>query len=423
MPTTHSFDRYADIMLALGDPHLVPLPAAETGPPGSLAWLRANVARFSSGEDHARRRAAVEADLALLAPGEAARAYALDPRRDDERLRVVRALARCLGLADPHGVALAVRTVAAAYFGTADAEAERAADAAVAWLLPHVGGEGERAANRIGLLVQGCEATATLIDHARRATTAHPDTATLLEDTLRRNPPVRQLRRTAVRPTRVAGVEVGAGDLVLLDVVAAHGRPDAGVEEHRPDPLTFGAAPRLCPGRAQAMALATAALQPAPPESGAAVAGMVDHVLSLAATWTAWDGKPVPAGDRVYTPHKAIRRVADHLTDHLAELEARLAGEPTEPDHWHASATTTPADLAPFTPDDLDEARSRLTRLARIWSHRLGALTPAQLDDSPGGGWTFRHLALHVSDSVYYAEAVGDLSATPNMTTTEGLPA
>ncbi|MGW2521752.1 hypothetical protein ACWC09_33005 [Streptomyces sp. NPDC001617] len=141
-----------------------------------------------------------------------------------------------------------------------------------------------------------------------------------------------------------------------------------------------------------------------------AVTGMVDHVLALAATWTAWDGKPAHVDDRVHTPHKAVRRVADHLIDHLAELEARLAGEEPQPDRWHASATTTEADLAPFTQEDLDEARSRLTRLARIWAHRLGALTDEQLDHSPGEGWSFRELALHLRGSTYYADAVGDLS-------------
>ncbi|WP_416959812.1 hypothetical protein [Streptomyces sp. Agncl-13] len=140
------------------------------------------------------------------------------------------------------------------------------------------------------------------------------------------------------------------------------------------------------------------------------VTGMVDHVLDLAATWPAWDGKPVQADDRVYTPHKAIRRVADHLVDHLAELEDRLVGEVPLPDHWHASATTTEADLAPFTQEDLDEARSRLTRLARIWAARLGTLTDEQLDESPGEGWSFRELALHLKGSAYYADAVGDLS-------------
>ena len=142
----------------------------------------------------------------------------------------------------------------------------------------------------------------------------------------------------------------------------------------------------------------------------ALVETLVRHVLALAGTWTAWDGNPVPIDDRLYTPHKAIRRVADHLVDHLAELEARLAGEEPQPDHWHASATTTQADLAPFTQDDLDEAGSRLTRLARIWANRLGALTPDQLDHSPGDGWTFRQLAFHLAGSVYYADAVGDLT-------------
>ncbi|MFF4822892.1 hypothetical protein ACFY20_07575 [Streptomyces sp. NPDC001312] len=131
----------------------------------------------------------------------------------------------------------------------------------------------------------------------------------------------------------------------------------------------------------------------------AAVTSMVDHVLELAATWTAWDGTPARVDDRVYTPH-----------NHLAELEARLAGEKPQPDCWHASAITTESDRAPFTPADLDETRSRLTRLARIWANRLDALTDEQLDHSPGEGWSFRELARHLAGSTYYADAVGDLS-------------
>jgi hypothetical protein len=136
---------------------------------------------------------------------------------------------------------------------------------------------------------------------------------------------------------------------------------------------------------------------------------LVEQVLARAATWTAWDGVPRPDDDRVYTPHKAIRRVADHLVDHLAEIEARVAGVPTIPDHWHASASTTPADLAPFTAEDLDEARSRLTRLAQIYAIRLGALTPAQLDRRDGDAWTPREIAFHLEDSLGYADAIGFL--------------
>ncbi|MCU7725655.1 hypothetical protein ODJ79_18150 [Actinoplanes sp. KI2] len=139
------------------------------------------------------------------------------------------------------------------------------------------------------------------------------------------------------------------------------------------------------------------------------VTTLVEQVLDRAATWTAWDGVPRPIDDRIYTPHKAIRRVADHLVDHLAEIEARVAGVPTIPDHWHASASTTPADLAPFTAEDLDEARSRLTRLAQIYAVRLGALGPAQLDRRDRDAWTPREIAFHLEDSLYYADAIGFL--------------
>lgn len=140
------------------------------------------------------------------------------------------------------------------------------------------------------------------------------------------------------------------------------------------------------------------------------VADMVDHVLALAGTWTAWDGRPVPADDRVHTPHKAIRRVADHLVDHLAEMEARLVGR-------RRSRTTgtprrpPPGRTSPRSPVPTStRPAAALTRLARIWVNRLEALTPEQLDRSPGTGWTFRQLAFHVAESTYYADAVGDLA-------------
>jgi hypothetical protein len=101
--------------------------------------------------------------------------------------------------------------------------------------------------------------------------------------------------------------------------------------------------------------------------------------------------------------------VADHLIDHLAEMEARLGGQVTEPDRWHGSATTTPADLARFTAEDLDEARSRLRRLAQIWDVRMRSLSIAELDRTEGDARTLRELAVHLAESSYYAEAVGEL--------------
>src|SRR5438105_15806753 len=86
-------------------------------------------------------------------------------------------------------------------------------------------------------------------------------------------------------------------------------------------------------------------------DPGQLVVEGVERILELARTWLAWDGRPRVADDgaRLYTPQKAIRRHADHLVDHLAEIEALLAGAPTEPDRWHGSTVTLAADWAPFT--------------------------------------------------------------------------
>jgi hypothetical protein len=53
----------------------------------------------------------------------------------------------------------------------------------------------------------------------------------------------------------------------------------------------------------------------------------------------------------------ALRRARNlDVIDHLAELETRVAGQTPLADHWHHSAITTPADLSPFTDEDLDDA-------------------------------------------------------------------
>jgi 2-methylisocitrate lyase-like PEP mutase family enzyme len=276
--TAHEFNRFADVRVALADPALVPeLPASDGGSDGgpagaSVAWLRATVARFSSGEPHRRRRALVEAELARLEPAALWRAAATGPK-GEVRVRVVRALAETLGMPEPGAVAEEVTLVAGAYFGGADAAADEAVARLVARLAPGSADEAAReaaleaaletaleaaleaAANRIGLLVQACAATAALVEACAGAALVEsaaggdvPPARVLRED-----PPVRTMRRIAARATRVAGREIAEGDVVLLDVAAA--------QRAHPVPLTFGAPPRVCPGRVHALALADGLLQ------------------------------------------------------------------------------------------------------------------------------------------------------------------
>jgi hypothetical protein len=137
---------------------------------------------------------------------------------------------------------------------------------------------------------------------------------------------------------------------------------------------------------------------------------MVEQVVELAATWPHWDGRPCPVDDRIYTPHKAIRRVADHMIDHLAQLEAHLAGSDSLPDRWHGSFVTTDVDMAPFSEQDLNEARERLMRLADLWRLRLATIPDDDLDLAEGDAYTPREMAFCAVGSSYYAEAVGRLA-------------
>lgn len=252
----------ADIEAALADPLLVPVPVA-SGPEentASMAWLRAAVARFSHGEVHARRRAYVEAELARIdvdglrrlaagtfgeehdngvddAEGREGADGGEGAERDD-RARVLRALAAAMGLPrlDNSAVA-ALRTVADNYFGGDDP----AADDAVKLLLPVMDTEDpEQAANRLGILIQSCDATAALI-------AAAVDGSGDVHAALLSRPPVQVMRRVAIAATKVGTVEIPEGEPVFLEV--------------GPLGLAFGSGPRACPGRALALALAEGAVE------------------------------------------------------------------------------------------------------------------------------------------------------------------
>ncbi|GGB35716.1 hypothetical protein GCM10011492_27980 [Flexivirga endophytica] len=149
-------------------------------------------------------------------------------------------------------------------------------------------------------------------------------------------------------------------------------------------------------------------------DPGLVIETATTRVLTLARTWLAWDGKPRLSedGERIYTPHKVIRRYADHLVDHLAQIEALLAGVPTRPNGWRESRMTTVADFARFTEGDLNEAVERLTRLSRTIRLRLLVAGPSEWDRPRDGSWTLREIAEHVGSS-WYAEQLGDLSSPP----------
>jgi hypothetical protein len=148
-----------------------------------------------------------------------------------------------------------------------------------------------------------------------------------------------------------------------------------------------------------------------PGNPGLVVEDAVRRALVLVDTWLAWDRVPRVSkeGDRIYTPHKAVRRIADHLIDHLAEVECLLAGVETQPDAWHASLLTLDSDWARFTEGDRDEAHQRLPRLARTFALRLAAAGPAEWDRPRGEHWTLREIADHLTGVLWYAEQVGDL--------------
>jgi hypothetical protein len=138
------------------------------------------------------------------------------------------------------------------------------------------------------------------------------------------------------------------------------------------------------------------------------------EVLAVAETWLGWDGRPVYREGNAWTPLKALRRVADHLLDHLTEIECRLAGQATLPDRWHGRMVTLDADFAHFTETDLDEATSRLSRLGACYQARISQLDAQVLDARPAPGiWTIREVVHHVSEVTMYAEMIGRIPAAP----------
>ncbi|HEX9622762.1 MAG TPA: hypothetical protein VF979_00180 [Streptosporangiaceae bacterium] len=251
-----------EVRAILADPSYVvpPAPAVPDAETGTLAWLRSLVARFCDGDAHDRRRALVERELGELDPARLRSAAAELTERElalqshgeqfDAMIlarRVpVAVLATELGLAGDD-VPSAVDAVITAAPGYPNPDAARpGTDASVERLAETLGAAGglgrddaELLANRIGLLMQACDATAGLIGNALITAfvvgdgDSVPASDELLAETISGDPPVLRTRR--LNPD---------GEAITLDI----------------SECTFGAGRRPCPGADQATALAIGVL-------------------------------------------------------------------------------------------------------------------------------------------------------------------
>jgi cytochrome P450 len=300
--------RYSQARAVLADPAFEVPEVRAGGPAGSIAWLRSSVSRFTNGPGHTRRRARAVAELDRLDPGELrsdaqVRAEAVIEAAHD-RLEVMESLARSvpvavlaagLGIADASRAAELVRVAAAAYFPGADAERERAADAATAELVRILSpADGESIVARIAVLIQACDATAALIGtvicHALPpAGLRYLDRTTdaIMAEVVRHDPPLCVTRRVSGANAALTGMTLPAGQAVLLRVDAVNRDPEIHEDPARFDPgrsqgptLTFGYGLRPCPGKDHALMLAAGVVQ-AVRDRCAAVIAPVEYEPSL----------------------------------------------------------------------------------------------------------------------------------------------
>jgi cytochrome P450 len=234
-----------DAEAALSCPALVPPPAPPTLRPGPTAALRAAMARFSAGDAHRDRRAAVEAVVSSLDPAAVGRlAAAATGRRltgepvdalADVAFRVpTEALASALGArpADLPGlVADTGRMVAVIGRGE---PSRPASDAAVSRILARFADHPAGPVPVASLLHQNHDATAALI--AATLVARHRGVP--------RRAAVAATVRVATAPATLGMTTLAAGDRVVVDLESSG--------------LEFGAGPHRCPGRAVAEAIAAA---------------------------------------------------------------------------------------------------------------------------------------------------------------------
>ncbi|WP_336215638.1 cytochrome P450 [Nonomuraea sp. LPB2021202275-12-8] len=249
--------RHAEARALLADPRYVPPPVRQDAEAGTLAWLRAQVSRFSSGQVHAERRRLLTALLATLDAGTlraAARALTLE-REGAWRGVPATVLGVALGFDGDRRLAEAVRAAATGYLS---GEESPEADAAVTELVRLAAAAPPGPVARISLLLQAHAATEGLIAGALAHAGPGGGVDALLHETLRHDPPLTATRRVH----RETGAEV------VIDLVAANrdpdvfGAPEAFDASRGETPhLTFGAGVRPCPASRHGLALAAGVLE------------------------------------------------------------------------------------------------------------------------------------------------------------------
>jgi cytochrome P450 len=133
-------------------------------------------------------------------------------------------------------------------------------------------------ANLVGLLSQTYEATAGLVGNSLVALWTQPGletaaraqpglAAALVQETARYDAPVQNTRRFVAEPLAVGGVDLPAGQTILLALAAANRDPAVNADPHvfrldraAPRLFGFGAGRHACPGQALAGTIATAAI-------------------------------------------------------------------------------------------------------------------------------------------------------------------
>jgi cytochrome P450 len=294
-------------------PAAEPVPAALVGSPAGEIFRR--LVRMNDGALHVRLKPAVSQALAaveptMLADVAGAQASALLGELDPQQVAAdvstfafalpVRTIAALFGIAGDRLGRLPdlVNAYVVAAGPSAQAEEVGAGNLAAAELLemaaqaldaqraagrgPLLRLFGERSlmlANAVGLLSQAYEATAATIGASLLALARHPDDLAAVrrqpslvrgavEETLRWDPFVQNMRRFVAEDAQVAGVSMRAGDAALVLSAAASRDPARHADPHRFDlarrdmgGFAFGAGAHACPAHGIASRLAAVGVQ------------------------------------------------------------------------------------------------------------------------------------------------------------------